>query len=55
MNKPSTDMPPDKALACASEIEKLMLMKGIWYQITRVVNGDLAFIKIEASIKVKAT
>ena len=53
MKTQSLDMPPDKALACASDLEKFLMTKGVWYTISRVQEPELKYIKVEVSIKVK--
>jgi len=46
-------MKPCEALAIASELEKLLQSKGIWYNRISMCEPELKFIKIEVSIKVR--
>ena len=48
-----SELPPEKAMALACEIEKLLLEAGMYSNITRVNEPQLRFIRIEGSIKVK--
>lgn len=41
------------ALACAMELKKVLLSKGIWCTVSEIYEESLKFIKIEASIKVR--
>jgi len=41
------------ALACVSDLKKILVSKGIWFTETIIHEPELKFIKIEASIKVK--
>ena len=44
-----------EALAAKSELEKILIQAGAQYSITTVKHaGELKFVKIEGSIKVKA-
>ena len=47
------ELPPEKAMALACQIEKLSLEAGMHSNITRVNEPELRFIKIEGSIKVR--
>jgi len=47
------ELPPDKAMALACLIEKLLLEAGMYSNITRINEPELRFIKIEGSIKVR--
>ena len=47
-------MKPSQALSVANDIKKMLIDLGVWYKYSEEVQGDLKFIKLEASIKVKA-
>lgn len=40
------------ALACAADIEKFLLSKGIYYKVTKEHQPELKFIRFEMSLKV---
>ena len=47
-------MKPGEALSVANEIKKMLVSLGVWYKYSEEVQGELKFIRLEASIKVKA-
>lgn len=48
------DIPANKALATTAELEKYLQSNGFWYTVSRVVEGGLKYIRVEASLKVKS-
>lgn len=42
------------ALACAADIEKFLLSKGIYYKVTKEHQPGLKFIRFEMSLKVNS-
>lgn len=51
--RPTSDMLPQDAEACAKELRDFLTSRGIWYNVTEIHESGLRFIKLEVSIKIK--